>query len=53
MQDVGVFGYNERYVEVTYLTPWFMITNEIDPKEKRGAEWLKVDKEINELDLKY
>jgi hypothetical protein len=53
MQNVGVFGYNERYVEVTYLTPWFMITDEVDPDEKRGKEWIKMDKEVNELNLKY
>lgn len=53
MQDLGTFGYSERYVEVTYLTPWFMIAKQVNPKDKRGAEWIKVDKEVNELHLKY
>lgn len=53
MQDIGALGYNRRYVEVTYLTPWFMITEEIDPDKKRGKEWIRVDKDVNELNLKY
>lgn len=41
IQDVGALGYNERFVEVTCLTPWFMITNEIDPEQKKGQSGLK------------
>jgi len=53
MKDVGALGYNERYVEVTYLTPWFMITEDFNPKQKLRAEWVKVDKEVNELNIVY
>lgn len=53
MEDIGALGYNERYVEVTYFTPWFMITKEIDPEEDPGPGWIKVDKEVNELEIKY
>lgn len=52
MQDVGASGYNRRTVKVTYLTNFFMI---IDPVEKdidKHSEWIKIDKEINELGLK-
>lgn len=30
MQDVGALGYNQRTVEVTYITPLFIITEECD-----------------------
>lgn len=53
LKSVGALGYNERIVEVTYFTPWFMLTKEIDPDSKPGTEWIKINKEVNELDLKY
>ena len=53
MQDVGAFGYNKRTVEVFYLTPLFMITNEVPDNLDKNAEWLKVDKDVNELGLKF
>lgn len=53
MQDVGALGYNERFVSVIYITNWFMITDEIDPNKIFGKEWVKVDKEINELGIVY
>jgi hypothetical protein len=53
MQDVGAFGYNKRTVEVFYLTPLFMITNEVPDNLDKNAEWLKVDKDVNELGLKW
>lgn len=53
LRDVGAFGYDERVVEVTYFTPWFMLTKEIDPNSKPGKEWGKINKEVNELNLKY
>lgn len=53
MQDVGALGYNKRTVEVFYLTPLFMITNEVPNDIDKRVEWVKVDKEVNELDLKF
>ena len=53
MQDVGALGYNKRIVEVLYLTPFFIITSEIPNDIETRVEWIKVDKEINELDLKF
>lgn len=53
MQDVGALGYNRRYVSVTYITNWFMITEEIDPDKILTGEWIKVDKNVNELDIVY
>lgn len=52
MQDIGAFGYNERTVEVMYLTPLFMITSEVPKNINQRGEWLKVDKDVNELRLK-
>jgi hypothetical protein len=53
MQDVGAFGYNKRTVEVFYLTPLFMITSEVPTDIDNRIEWVKVDKEVNELGLKF
>jgi len=53
MQDVGALGYNNRTVEVFYLTPLFMITSEVPSDIDKRVEWVKVDKEINELELKF
>lgn len=53
MQDAGALGYNKRFVEVTYLTPWLMITKRIDQDKEPGANWVKIDKDLNELNLKY
>lgn len=53
MQDVGALGYNKRTVEVFYLTPFFMITSEVPNDIDKRVEWVKVDKEINELGLKF
>ena len=52
MQDVGSFGYNKRTVEVLYLTPLLMITNDVPGDIEKKKEWIKVDKFINELNLK-
>jgi len=52
MQDVGALGYNKRTVEVFYLTPLFMITSKVPNNIDKRVEWVKVDKEINELGLK-
>ena len=53
MQDVGALGYNKRTVEVFYLTPFFMITSEVPNDIDKRVEWIKVDKEVNELGLKF
>lgn len=52
MQDVGAMGYNKRTVEVLYLTNLFIITSEVPKDIDQRVEWLKVNKEINELGIK-
>lgn len=52
MQDVGALGYNKRTVEVFYLTPLFMITSEVPTDIDKRVEWVKVDKDINEIGIK-
>ena len=52
MQDVGALGYNKRTVEVFYLTPIFMTTSEVPNDIDRRVEWVKIDKDINELGLR-
>jgi hypothetical protein len=51
MRDIGARGYNKRHVKVTYLTPWFMLTTEVDPEQDFGKSWKKVDKDVNELGI--
>ncbi len=53
MQDIGAFGYNKRTVEVLYLTRFFMTTSEVPAYLEKRVEWIKVNKEINEMELKY
>ncbi len=53
MQDVGALGYNNRTVEVFYLTPLFMIISEVPNNIDKKVEWVKVDKDVNELELKF
>lgn len=53
MQDMGALGYNKRIVQVTYLTKYLMIVSEIDTGNVNTLEWSKVNKEINELELKF
>jgi hypothetical protein len=53
MQDVGALGYNQRTVEVFYLTPLFMITSKMPNDIEKKVEWVKVDKDVNELGLKF
>ena len=52
MQDLGALGYNKRKVEVTYLTDLFMIVEPVQNDIDKRVEWVKVDKEINELGIK-
>ncbi|OYU96561.1 MAG: hypothetical protein CFE21_09255 [Bacteroidetes bacterium B1(2017)] len=53
MQDIGALGYNKRTVEVFYLTPFFMTTSEVPNDIDQRVEWIKVDKEVNELGLTF
>lgn len=53
MQDVGALGYHKRTKEITYLTDLFMIVNPIDKDINESLEWVKVEKVVNELGLKY
>jgi len=53
MQDVGALGYNKRIVEVIYLTNLFMIISPVENDIDKKVEWVKVDREINELGIKY
>lgn len=52
MQDIGALGYNKRTVEVIYLTPLFMLTSEVPNDIDKRVEWVKVEKDVNELGLK-
>ncbi len=52
MQDNGVLGYNRRIVEVTKLTSFLKIIESVDTS-KTELPWIKVNKDINELELKY
>lgn len=52
MQDKGALGYNRRIVEVTKLTDFLKIIEPVDTS-KIELPWIKVDKDINELGLKY
>ena len=53
LQDVGALGYNKRTVEVIYLTDLFMIVSPVEKDIDKRVEWVKVDKEVNELGLKF
>lgn len=53
MQDVGALGYNNRTVEVFYLTPLFMFTSEVPNNIDKKVEWVKVENDFNELELKF
>jgi len=53
MQDIGALGYNERTVEVQYLTPYFMIVKVIPSRAPNVSDWIPVEKDVNELGLKY
>lgn len=51
MQDIGALGYNKRTVEVIYLTPLFTISSKVSDSIGRRVEWIKIDKDVNELGL--
>ncbi len=51
MQDKGAMGYNRRTVEVMYLTSLFTISSTVPDDIDKGNEWVKVGKDVNELEL--
>ena len=53
LQDVGARGYNKREVETFYLTKFFMLVAEVPKDIEKRIEWTKVNKDVNELKLKY
>lgn len=53
MQDLGALGYNKRTVDITYLSENFMIVSLLEEGRKPGGEWIKMDKEVNELGLRF
>lgn len=53
LQDVGAKGYNKREVETFYLTKHFMLIAEVPKDIENRIEWIKINKEVNELNLKY
>ena len=53
MQDLGAMGYQKRVVEVHYVTPWFITVNPAQPDIVNNTKWKKMDKEVNELNLKF
>jgi uncharacterized membrane protein len=52
MQDIGARGYNKRLVEVIHVTPLFMLTSDAPNNIANQPQWMKVDKNMNELELK-
>ena len=50
MLDIGALGYQRRIVEVNYITDWFFISKE---EGIYNSDWKKINKEVNELELKY
>ena len=52
LQDMGARGYNKRTVEVQYLTDFFMIAHPVARNFVADENWLKIDKVVNELNLK-
>lgn len=45
-------GYNNRTVEVFYLTHFFTIISKVPDDVKQRTEWMKVGNEINRLEIK-
>jgi hypothetical protein len=53
MQDAGSLGYNQRTVEVIYFTKLFMVIKDIPNNINGKMEWERIDKETNEMGIKY
>lgn len=53
MLDIGFAGYEKRTVEVNYITDWFFISSPYTEEIfNSDSDWKKVNKEVNELELK-
>jgi len=50
MQDIGAFGYSKRTVEVYHISNLFMLVKKA-PVIIDSSKWIKVDKDVNELQL--
>lgn len=54
MLNKGALGYRRRTIEVNYMTDWFFISSPYNEEIfNSDSDWEKVDKEVNELGLKY
>lgn len=53
LQDIGTQGYNKREIEAFYLTKHFMIVAAVPKDIDKKVEWIKVNKDMNEQNLKY
>jgi len=52
MLDIGFAGYNKRVVEIHYFTDWFY-TFKPRNENYKPSKWNMINKEVNELELKY
>ena len=52
LKDIGARGYKKREVEIFYLTKYFMLVSEVPKDVDKRIEWIKVNKDLNELNLK-
>ena len=52
MLDIGFAGYDKREVEIHYFTDWFYT---FKPRKEKYElnNWYMINKEINELEIKY
>lgn len=54
MLDIGFAGYHKRTVEVNYITDWFFVSNPYTEEiSNSDSDWIKINKEVNELELEY
>jgi hypothetical protein len=53
MRDVGALGFQKRTVEVRDLTRFLIVTKEIDDDFNPEKDWVRVDKEVNQLEIKF
>jgi hypothetical protein len=54
MKDIGALGYVKRNAEVYYLTKYFyfVLSENYDERNFIGTDWIRIDKNINEIGLK-
>ena len=54
MKDIGALGYAKRNAEVYYLTKYFylVLSENYDERNFIGADWKRIDENINEIGLK-